>query len=296
MAEREHEVWGADRAPVETGFKGARQLSVDLTDQRAVDKLLDQAQPDFLVHLAAQASVRRSFDEPIETILNNTVPILYILDRLRAWERPCRLLAIGSADEYGPGKSADQLPLREDGPVNPNNPYALAKSIQNQYCAGFSELYGVDVVVTRSFNHTGPGQSDTFVLPSFARQITEIKLGQRDPVIRVGDLDVKRDFLDVGDVCEAYISLLERGRRGETYNVCSGHSFLLSTLLEELCRLSGVDLDVEVDPDRMRPSETPELRGDNSKIVGDTGWQPATPIETTLRSLLDYWEERLRQE
>jgi len=288
-ADRGFEVWGADRAPSES-FSGERQLSVDLTNETAVGKLLDQAQPDAIVHLAGQASVHRSFEEPIETILNNTLPILYILDRLRAGPGTCRLLTVGSADEYGPVASPDLLPLREEGPVEPNNPYALAKSIQNQYCGGYATLYGLDVVMTRSFNHTGAGQRDTFVLPSFARQVAEIKLGRREPVIRVGNLDVKREFLDVRDVCDAYLALLERGRRGETYNVCSGISYGLRDMLERLCAIAGVEVTIEVDPERLRPVDTPELRGDPAKIESDTEWRAKTPIEDTLRSLVEYWE------
>jgi GDP-4-dehydro-6-deoxy-D-mannose reductase len=296
MAVRGYEVWGADRAPMESGFKGARQLSVDLTNQSGVVKVLDQAQPEAIVHLAAQASVRRSFDEPIETILNNTLPVLYMLDHLRAHKTACRLLVVGSADEYGPVDSPDELPLREDSPVRPTNPYALAKSIQNQYGTGYALLYGTDVVATRSFNHTGAGQRDAFVLPSFAKQITEIKLGRRDPVIHAGNLDVRRDFVDVRDVCEAYIALLEKGKKGETYNVCSGRSYRLRDLLDRLCELAGVDVRIEVDADRLRPVDTPELRGDNAKIRAHTGWSPQTPIEETLGSLLDYWARALAVE
>jgi len=286
------EVWGADRAPSQS-FNGERQLSVDLTSESSVSKLLEQSRPEGIVHLAAQASVAKSFESPVETILTNTLPVLYLLDGLRERTGSCRLLAIGSADEYGPVASPDTLPLREDGPVNPNNPYALAKSIQNQYCAGFSASYGLDVVMTRSFNHTGAGQRDVFVLPSFARQIAEIKLGRREPVIRVGNLDVKRDFLDVRDVCDAYIALLERGRRGLTYNVCSGLSYGLRDLLDRLCEIAGVEVKIEVDPDRLRPADTPELRGDPARLERDTGWSPRIPVEETLRSLYESWEREI---
>lgn len=293
MAAYGYEVWGADRVAIEGEFEGKRQLAVELTDETAVETMLDDVAPEAIVHLAAQASVQRSFDAPIETILNNTLPILYILDRLKQKPGGCRLLAIGSADEYGSVSSAERLPLREDSAVNPTNPYALAKSIQNQYCRGYATLYGMDLVVTRSFNHTGAGQSDTFVLPSFAKQITQIKLGQRDPVIHVGNLEVKRDFLNVHDVCDAYIALLQKGQKGETYNVCSGNSYRVRDLLDQLCQLAGVDVEIKIDPDRVRPVDTPELRGDNGKIHADTGWTPVTPIEETLQSLLDYWEQEL---
>lgn len=295
MVERGYEVWGADRVPLKRGFEGARELVVDLTDEAAVGRLLEEAQPEAIVHLAARSSVRLSLDDPTGTIRDNTLPVLYLLNELKARAKACRLLAIGSADEYGPVSSAEQLPLREDGPVNPSNPYALAKSIQNQYCRWYAAHHDLDVVVTRSFNHTGAGQTDTFVLPSFARQIAEIRLGRREPVIRVGNLDVKRDFLDVRDVCEAYIALLERGTRGETYNVCSGKSFVIRELLDQLCEISGVDVEVEIDPGRLRPADTPELRGDNGKIRADTGWSPRTPIADTLRALVGHWQQAIEE-
>jgi GDP-4-dehydro-6-deoxy-D-mannose reductase len=293
MEAQGYEVWGADRVATGGEFEGKRQLAVELTDESAVETMLDDVAPEAIVHLAAQASVRRSFDAPIETILNNTLPILYILDGLKEKPGACRLLAIGSADEYGAVSAAERLPLREDSAVNPTNPYALAKSIQNQYCRGYATLYGMDVVVTRSFNHTGAGQSDTFVLPGFAKQIVQVKLGQRDPLIHVGNLEVKRDFLNVHDVCDAYIALLQKGQKGETYNVCSGNSYRVRDLLDQLCQLAGVDVEIKIDPDRVRPVDTPELRGENGKIHADTGWTPVTPIEETLQSLLDYWEQEL---
>jgi len=296
LVEAGYEVWGADRMPTKGVFAGKRELTVELTDENAVGGMLDEAKPAGIFHLAAQASVRKSFDKPIETILNNTLPILYILDRIKLGGAACRLLTVGSADEYGTVADPDQLPLREDSPVNPNNPYALAKSIQNQYCLGYASLYGLDVVLTRSFNHTGPGQADMFVLPSFARQVTEIKLGRREPVIEVGNLDVKRDFLDARDVCDAYIVLMEKGTRGETYNICTGVSYVLRELLDTMCRLAGVDVNIVVDPNRLRPADTPELRGVGDKMHADTGWVPRFKIEDTLTDLLRHWETVLQEE
>lgn len=293
LASAGHEVWGADRVAGEAGeagFAGHTRLVADLTDFDAVMRVLAESRPDRIVHLAAQASVRESFDEPIPTILNNTVPTLHILNWLRSTDRRVRLLAVGSAEEYGV-VAPDKMPLTEETPVNPTSPYALAKSIQNQSCRAFAALYHVDAVITRSFNHTGAGQRDTFALPSFARQIAEIAAGTREPVLRVGNLDVRRDFLDVRDVCAAYSALLDRGESGETYNVCSGRSYGLRDLLESLCELAGVEPKIEVDPDRLRPVDMPELRGDAGKIEAATGWKASIPIDDTLRSLLDYWSK-----
>jgi GDP-4-dehydro-6-deoxy-D-mannose reductase len=259
LVEAGDQVWGVDRVSEDAEFAGERRVTADLTDFDALTRLLDEAAPDRVVHLAAQASVRTSFDEPVPTILNNTIPTFHLLNWLKGARKRVRMLAVGSAEEYGV-VAEERLPLSEDSAANPSSPYALAKSIQNQACRAFATLYNVDVVITRSFNHTGVGQRDTFVLPSFARQVTEIRAGQRDPVMHVGNLDVKRDFLDVRDVCAAYEALLARGASGETYNVCSGRSYSVRSLLDRLCELAEVDVEIAVDPDRLRPVDMPELR------------------------------------
>lgn len=296
MVHAGEEVWGIDRVEPRDDFVGERRVVADLNDYDAVARALEEARPDAVVHLAAQASVRLSFEEPIPTILNNTVPVFHLLNWLRGSHAGTKLLAIGSAEEYGV-VPPERLPLTEDTSVNPASPYALAKSIQNQCCRTFALLYHVDVVTTRSFNHTGAGQSDVFVLSSFARQIAQIKAGLREPVLRVGNVDVRRDFLDVRDVCAAYVALLDKGEAGETYNVCSGRSHRIRDLLDRLCSLAGVEVEVRVDPERLRPVDMPELRGDASKLEAATGWKPTVAIDDTLRSLLEYWEdETIRNE
>jgi GDP-4-dehydro-6-deoxy-D-mannose reductase len=154
----------------------------------------------------------------------------------------------------------------------------------------YAKLYRVDTMMTRSFNHTGPGQRDAFVLPSFAKQVAEIKRGLRAAEIEVGNLDVRRDFMDIRDVCDAYVVLLKKGRMGETYNVCSGQSYRVGDLLRELCELAGVHVAIRVDVARLRPVDTPELRGDPSKMTAHTGWVAHHSIRETLKSLLDHWD------
>jgi GDP-4-dehydro-6-deoxy-D-mannose reductase len=149
--------------------------------------------------------------------------------------------------------------------------------------------------MTRSFNHTGPGQRDAFVLSSFAKQVAEIRRGRRRPVIDVGNLEVRRDFLDVRDVCDAYVALLEKGCSGETYNVCSGNSYRLRDLLDRLCALAGAEVRINVDPARLRPVDVAELRGDPSKMREHTGWTAKHPIEETLTTLLEYWDRELER-
>jgi GDP-4-dehydro-6-deoxy-D-mannose reductase len=287
------EVMGVDRRESSAG-RFARTFVVDLCDQQAVDRLLEDARPDYIVHLAAQSSAGRSFSEPHATIQHNVLPVLHTLECLR--QNPnvsARLLAIGSAEVYGPVESQN-LPLVESRAPNPPSPYALSKVLQEQCCSLYASLYDVDVVMTRSFNHTGAGQADTFVLSSFAKQIAEIKGGMREAKVRVGSVEVRRDFSDVRDVCRAYALLLEKGRSGVIYNVCSGVSHSLRELLEKLAALAGVEIEIEVDQSRVRAVDIAELSGDNSRIAADTGWKPETSIERTLAALLHYWSQNLQ--
>lgn len=282
------DVHGADLGAAPSSFPGARYTRTDLADFEAVMALIDKTAPDGIIHLAAHSSAGRSFKDPHETIRNNVHAALNLLESLRRSESTARLLAVGSADEYGPVDPV-HLPLVETRQAHPANPYALSKAVQTQCCSLYHSLYGIDVVMTRSFNHTGAGQTDTFVLPSFAKQIVEIKHKLRDPVMEVGNLDIKRDFLDVRDVVEAYLLLLRKGRAGEIYNVCSGTSCSLKELLHKLCALAKVTVEIRVREDRIRPTDTPELRGNKLKITRDTGWSPAISIDETLQSLIDYW-------
>jgi len=290
LVETGYEVWGADRVEAHDAIDARGVFIGDLCDAAFVEDILARSTPSYVVHLAGQASVRQSFDDPVRTLSDNTRPALNILNALRVRGSRTRVLLVGSADEYGVVDES-LLPLAESVPVNPESPYALAKAIQNQYGRMFANLYGVDAVMTRSFNHTGPGQRDTFVLPSFARQVAAIRRGTRDRVIEVGNLDVKRDFLDVGDVCDAYVALMTKGHTGETYNVCSGQSYRIGDMLRQLCDIAQVDVTIRVDEARLRPVDMPDLRGDPGKMAAHTGWKAGRPVDETLRSLLEYWDK-----
>ncbi len=285
-----HEVWGADRIEGDGPFPGRKCLTGDLADEGFVENMIAEVSPACIVHLAAQASVRKSFDDPARTLTDNTRPALNILNHLRKTGSRARVLLVGSAEEYGT-VDASQLPLAESAPANPESPYALAKAIQNHYGRMFARLYEVDAVMTRSFNHTGPGQTDTYVLPSFARQVAAIRRGERSDVIEVGNLEVRRDFLDIRDVCDAYVVLIKKGRTGETYNVCTGNSYRIGDMLRDLCEIAGVNLTIRVDAERMRPVDMPELRGDPAKITAHTGWRARHSVREMLESLLAYWDK-----
>jgi GDP-4-dehydro-6-deoxy-D-mannose reductase len=289
-----YEVWGVDVRDRVENPSLRRYVSCDLAEKTAVDSVLEEASPEAVVHLAAQSSAGKSFREPFVTLTRNVLPILNILESARVRGEGIRVLAVGSGDVYGSVSEAE-LPLAEDRAPNPANPYALSKAIQEQCCVRYASFYGTDVVVTRSFNHTGGGQRDTFVLSSFARQVSEVRLGLKEPVVEVGDLDLKRDFTDVKDVARAYASILERGKRGEVYNVCSGTSHSLRGLLQRLCEMAKVDVEIRVDPQRVRPADVRDLRGDPSKTARDTGWRARVAIAETLESLLDFWTRALQE-
>jgi GDP-4-dehydro-6-deoxy-D-mannose reductase len=287
-----YEVRGVDRTESCDVLDAGAYLSGDLRDPGFVAEAMGTTELDCIVHLAAQSSVRRSFDEPVSTLSDGTLPALHILNHLRESGAKTRVLLVGSADEYGV-VPADEMPIAETHAVNPASPYALAKSVQNQFGAMFTTLYGVDTVMTRSFNHTGPGQRDDFVLSNFARQVAEIKRGRHEPVIDVGDLEIRRDFLDVRDVCDAYVVLLKKGRSGETYNVCSGNSYRIRDLLDRICALAGVTVQVRVDQARIRPVDMPDLRGDGTKIHDHTGWRAKLDINETLKAMLEDWDHKI---
>jgi GDP-4-dehydro-6-deoxy-D-mannose reductase len=286
------EVRGVDRMESCSVLDADAYLAGDLRDPGFVAEAIEQADFDCIVHLAAQSSVRRSFDEPASTLSDGTQPALNLLNHIRESGAKTRVLLIGSADEYGVVPE-NEMPIAESHAATPSSPYALAKSIQNQMGAMFCSLYGVDAVMTRSFNHTGPGQREDFVLANFARQVAEIKRGRREPVIAVGNLEIRRDFLDVRDVCDAYVVLLKKGRSGETYNVCSGNSYKIRDLLDKMCALADINVNVRVDPARMRPVDMPDLRGDATKMNEHTGWRAKLDINETLKSMLEDWDRKL---
>jgi GDP-4-dehydro-6-deoxy-D-mannose reductase len=219
--------------------------------------------------------------------------LVHVLDAVRAHELTPRVLVVGSADEYGLVEARD-LPLREDRPLRPRSPYAVSKAAQSllarQYATGSDAL---PVVCTRTFPHTGPRRGEGFAESSFARQLAEIEAGWRAAVLHVGNLQAVRDFCDVRDVVRAYWALLDRGAPGEVYNVCSGEGIRLGDLLQRLIDLSGLRVEVRVDPDRLRPLDIPVLVGDPGKLQRATGWSPRFTLERTLGDLLQYWRERI---
>lgn len=268
-------------------------LELDLADVAAVRAELESRGPAAVLHLAAQSSGRVSLDEPVETLRNNLSITHGLLEAIRLLDedRRPRLISIGSCEEYGFVAHEDELPLREDQPLRPSNPYAVSKAAQTLLCQQYRRTWGLPVLAVRAFTHTGPGQSDRFVFSSWARQIAAI---ERDGGhLRVGNLAVSRDVSDVRDVARAYADLLACPWPVDSVNVCSGRETRLEDALELLRSASSAAIEVEVDPALLRPADVPRFVGDPTRLREMTGWVPSTPLEQTLSDLLEDWRARL---
>ncbi|MEO8740565.1 MAG: GDP-mannose 4,6-dehydratase [Casimicrobiaceae bacterium] len=264
-------------------------IALDLRDRDAIGRFVEATRPDAVLHLAAQSAVPESFRDPEATLQINCMGTLHLLQALAAVDFRGRLLYIGTGEVYGLVPEME-LPVAETRLPRPRNPYAVSKLAAEALCWQWHASHGLDVVLARPFNHIGAGQSDRFAVSDFAHQIAAIKRGLRPPVIRVGDLDVTRDFTDVHDVIEAYFALLERGAAGETYNVCSGAERSMASILAALVELAGVDVKIEAEAQRLRPTEQRRMRGDATKIRVATGWTATTPLRESLHAALQSWE------
>lgn len=267
-------------------------IEADLKDIVSLQSCLAHVRPDRIFHLAAQSFVPTSWKCPAETFAINAIGQVNLFEAVRSLHLSPRIHVAGSSEEYGQ-VNADEVPMKETNPLRPLSPYAVSKVAQDLLGYQYFRSYGMDIVRTRGFNHTGPRRGEVFVTSSFAKQIAEIEAGRREAVLYVGNLEARRDFTDVRDMVEAYWLTLEKGEAGEVYNIGSGVTRSIREVLDMLLSLSRVNVRVEVDPGRMRPSDVPILLSDSSKFVGLTGWKPKIPFIQTLGDLLDYWRERV---
>lgn len=266
--------------------------NIDIRDTAALTACLREIQPERVIHLAAQSFVPESFRDPAATFDVNFTGTLRLLEALQASGFGGRLLFVGTGDVYGLVEAAD-LPLSETRPPRPRNPYAVSKVAAEALCYQWSQTGPFEIVMARPFNHIGAGQSPAFAISDFARQIAEIRHGQRAPQLVTGNIDVSRDFTDVADVVAAYGLLLEKGQNGEIYNVCSGTERSIRSVVERLLALSGTSAEIVTDPARFRPADQPRVCGDRRKLNAATGWQPAIPFDDTLNHLYAYWEKQI---
>lgn len=258
---------------------------VDLLDREQVRLGIRELKPSAVYHCAGAAHLADSWQDPTKPLASNVLATHYLFDALRLGGGECRVLIPGSAYVY----ASSAAPLDERAALAPASPYALSKLAQEQLGIRAVHDEGLQVVVTRSFNHTGPRQSADFFAPAMARQIALIERGGDEPVIRVGNLDAERDLTDVRDTVRAYMLLMDKGIPGTVYNVSSGIGRPMRTVLEELARRSRVPVRIETDPTRLRPNDTPVLLGDSTRLRETTGWTPVITFERMLDDLLDYW-------
>lgn len=278
---------GLGGAPAAQPAELASWREVDLADAEAVQAAFEDVRAGVVFHLAGQSSAARSFEAPNETFRANVLGTWNVLEAARQAVPHARILVVGSSEVYGPGPAGSRT--KEDAPFAPVSPYALSKAVADECTRAWGRQHGMEVLRTRSFGHTGPGQSPTFVVPSFAKQIAAIERGEAEPVLRVGNLDVVRDLTDVRDVVEAYVAVMERGKPGAAYNVCRGEGVKLADVTADLVARAKVPVRIEVDAARLRPADVPYLVGDPGAIEADTGWRATTPLATTLDDVLAEW-------
>jgi GDP-4-dehydro-6-deoxy-D-mannose reductase len=287
-----HEVIGTthvDRPHAQLSFK---TFPVDVGDSNAVRKLIDEVRPDRIYHLAAQSSPKISLERPTETFATNLGGTINLLLAVREIKPEARMLFVGSIAEYGIPRP-ENLPIVEEHAFAPRSPYASSKAAADLLVYQWHVSYGMHVVRARPSQHTGPGQPPEFVCSDFARQIAAIDAGLAQPVLRVGDISVRRDFCDVRDVVRSYELLLERGRAGEAYNVGSGRATSLREIVDVLVSFSRVPISVEVQAERLRRDDPAATYLSIEKIQRDTGWVPEYKLDETLRDLSVYWQRNL---
>lgn len=264
----------------------------DMTDYGSVRRLLEAIQPDRIFHLAAQSFVPTSFGAPTETLTTNITGQLNIFEAIRELGLDPIIQIACSSEEYGL-VLPEETPITEDQPLRPLSPYAVSKVAQDMLGYQYYKSYGLKVIRTRAFNHTGPRRGEQFATSAFAKQIAEIEADVCPPAVRVGNLEAERDFTDVRDMVQAYWLATEKGKPGEVYNICSGARYSIGTVLGMLLEMTEKEITIQLDPARMRPSDVPLLYGDAEKFKAETKWQPEIPFHKTLRDLLDYWRGKV---
>ncbi len=265
----------------------------DILKERKLARLVRSIAPERVYHLAGMAHVHESWKDRKRTIETNFVGSLHLLEACRRLPEFPRVLLVGSADCYGIVPEAQQ-PITESCPLVPSSPYAVSKIAQEILGMQYAKAENLPVFLSRSFNHTGPYQKETFVCSSFAKQIAMAEMADELPVIRVGNLTARRDFSDVRDVVRAYHAILEKGVPGEPYNVCSGRAISIREVLDILLSRSSRRFEVEIDSEKFRPVDMPLLLGSAQKLRNETGWSPQHEIGITLGDLLDFWRSRLQ--
>jgi len=264
-------------------------VKIDLSNAKNVSDIINDISPSVIFHLAALTSPADSFRNPTETLTNNISLQINLMEAVRKNNLlDTRILIVSSGEIYGVVKKED-LPIDEETPLNPTNPYSVSKIAQDFLGLTYFLSYNLKIIRVRPFNHIGPRQSPQFVVSSFAKQIAEIDKGKRKPILKVGNLEAERDFTDVKDMVRAYAVVIEKGKIGDVYNIGSGISYKISDILNKLVSMSSSKIKIEKEEGLLRPSDNPELVCDPTKFVKLTGWKSEISIEETLKDTLDYW-------
>jgi GDP-4-dehydro-6-deoxy-D-mannose reductase len=284
------------RSEIPRGFAvvpSVRVMEGDLLDTPSLVRVLQASRPGVVFHLAASSSVAGSWDTPAEMMQVNALGTLNLLEAVRQLGSECRVVLACSAEAYGV-VAEGELPIREEQPFRPVSPYAVSKAAVDLLGYQYFQAFHMPTVRVRFFNHCGPRQPARFVVSSLARQVAEIEAGSRPPRVVVGNLDVRRDFVDVRDVARAYWLAATRAEAGEVYNVAGGRSHAIREVLDHLLGLVKTKIEVVFDPARLRPAEIPVLEGDATRFRQATGWRPEIPFERTLADTLAYWRATLQ--
>jgi GDP-4-dehydro-6-deoxy-D-mannose reductase len=292
LKSRRLDVWGTaypekPQQPLEDNL-----FHLDIRSEKDVLTCIKRTKPDWVVHLAAVSNVRHSWERRKETFETNLLGTSNLFEAIRRYAPRARVLFVSSSDVYRT-ESSSKKALDENAEVLPMNPYAYTKLSGELLSEFYNRVENLDIVIARPFPHTGPGQSADFVCSDWAYQIARIEKEDEKSKIRVGDVSVQRDFTDVRDVVKAYTLLLENGKRGEIYNICSGKLYSLESILQLLLSFSSQSIEIRVDSQKLRKTEISVLLGDNRKIKSELLWEPAIPMEQSLRELLDFWRSRV---
>jgi len=265
----------------------------DLRDSAVIDEIIKQYSPDLIFHLAAQSSVKLSFENPAETMSININGTLNILQSILKLNSPPPTMLISSSEIYGQ-LTPDQVPITEDAPLRPVNSYAVSKAAVDLLAYQYYKAYNLPIYCVRAFSHSGPGQKTVAVLSNWAFQTAEIELDLKPPEIKIGNMEVTRDYTDVRDTVKAYWAIITSGQPGRPYNVCSGKGYALADLLKIITSFSSKKIKLIADPSRIRPVDIPILVGSPERLKAETGWEPKISIDRTLRDLFNYWTNRLQ--
>lgn len=284
-----HELWGLARQPEPgSALPALRYVAADLGLPEQLQAILADVRPERIFHLAGQSNVPRAFADPIGTFQSNVLGQINLFEGLLKLKQTPLIVIAGSVEMYGRIQPGD-LPIDEDTPLRPVNPYAVSKATQDLLAYQYHVSHQLRTIRLRLFNHIGPRQTEQFVASAFAAQIARIEAGVQAPVMRVGNLDAARDFTDVRDIARAYVLAAEHGRAGAAYNVGAGRAVTIQHVLDVLLAQSTCPISVERDPARMRPADVPLMVCDRRRFSADTGWEPQIPLEQSLADILAYW-------